>query len=105
MLEEWLTKGVFLYLMAGVCSVGVVLKVMLSTYYNRQLYWTQRMATAGKKWLIRMREDYEECMDEDGRVNNVNIFVDKYIEGKKFMGILLSTWNKIGGQAWILCAV
>lgn len=104
MLQEWLTKGVFLYLMAGVCSVGVVLKVMLSTYYNRQLYWTQRMATAGKKWLIRMREDYEECMDEDGRVNNVNIFVDKYIEGKKFMGILLSTWNKIGGQAWILCA-
>ena len=104
MLQEWLTKGVFLYLMAGVCGAGVVLKVLLSTYYNRQLYWTQRMATTRKKWLIRMQEDYEECMDEDGQVNNVDVFVDKYIEGKKFMGILLSTWNKIGGQAWILCA-
>ncbi len=104
MLQEWLTKGVFLYLMAGVCGAGAALKVMLSAYYNRQLHWTQRMDKARKRWLVRMRQDYEDCMDENGRVNNVDIFVDKYIEGKKFMGILLSTWDKIGGQAWILCA-
>ena len=104
MLQEWLTKGVFLYLMAGVCGAGAALKVMLSAYYNRQLHWTQRMEKARKRWLVRMRQYYEDCMDENGRVNNVDIFVDKYIEGKKFMGILLSTWDKIGGQAWILCA-
>ncbi|MDE7325651.1 MAG: hypothetical protein K2N63_05130 [Lachnospiraceae bacterium] len=104
MLQEWLTNGVFLYLMAGVCGAGAVLKVLLSAYYNRQLHWTQKMDKARKKWLVRMRQDYEDCMDENGRVNNVDIFVDKYIEGKKFMGILLSTWDKIGGQAWILCA-
>lgn len=104
MVQEWLAKGVFLYLMAGICGAGIVFKLLLTGYYNRQLYYSRNMGGARKKWLLKMRQDYAACMDMHGKVNNVDIFVDKYVEGKKFMGIMLSTWDKIGGQAWILCA-
>ncbi len=104
MVQEWLAKGVFLYLMAGVCGIGILLKLMLISYYGKQLRQTLKMEGARKKWLVRMQQDFEECIDMHGKVNNVDIFVDKYVEGKKFMGIMLSTWDKIGGQVWILCA-
>lgn len=104
MVQEWLTKGVFLYLMAGICGVGILLKIILAGYFDRQVRLTRKMDGVKKKWLLGMRQDYEDCVDVHGRMNNVDIFVDKYIEGKKFMGIMLSTWDKIGGQAWILCA-
>lgn len=104
MVQEWLANGVFLYLMAGVCGIGILLKLMLTSYYGKQLRQTLKMEGARKKWLVKMQQDFEECMDMHGKVNNVDIFVDKYVEGKKFMGIMLSTWDKIGGQAWILCA-
>lgn len=104
MVQEWLANGVFLYLMAGVCGAAIVLKLLLANYYERQLRQTMKMDRARKKWLLAMRQEYEDCMDTHGRVNNVDVFVDKYVEGKKFMGIMLSTWDKIGGQAWVLCA-
>lgn len=104
MVQEWLANGVFLYLMAGICGAGILLKIILAGYFDRQVRRTRKMDEAKKKWLLGMRQDYEECVEVHGRMNNVDIFVDKYIEGKKFMGIMLSTWDKIGGQAWILCA-
>ncbi len=104
MIQEWLAKGIFLYLMAGVCGAGILLKLLLTSYYNRQLRQASNMNRAKKRWLLKMQQEYADCMDMHGKVNNVDIFVDKYVEGKKFMGIMLSTWDKIGGQAWVLCA-
>lgn len=104
MVQEWLAKGVFLYLMAGICGAGILLKIILAGYFDRQVRRTRSMDGVKKKWLLGMCQDYEDCVGAHGRMNNVDIFVDKYIEGKKFMGIMLSTWDKISGQAWILCA-
>ncbi|MGB8452695.1 MAG: hypothetical protein WCD89_10205 [Anaerocolumna sp.] len=36
-------------------------------------------------------------------VNNVDIFVDKYVFRHRICGILLSTWENIGGQILMLC--
>lgn len=86
MVQEWLANGVFLYLMAGVCGAGVVLKLLLTGYYNRQLRQASNMNKAKKRWLQKMRQEYADCIDMHGRVNNVDIFVDKYVEGKNSWG-------------------
>lgn len=104
MIQEWYEKGLFLYLMAGICGIGILSKILLGWYFGRMVRNTERMQETRKKWLQRMRQDYLERTEEFGKVHNVDIFVDKYVGNRKFLGIMLSTWDKFGGQTGLLCA-
>lgn len=103
MIKNWLENGVFLYVMAGICAVGILLRMVLAQYYNHFLRNTAKWMETEKGWLSKVRREYEQCIEKQGKLQNVDIFVDKCVGTKKLLGIMLSTWNKIGGQAWILC--
>lgn len=103
MIKNWLENGVFLYVMTGICAVGILLRMVLAQYYNHFLKNTAKWMETEKGWLSKVRREYEQCIEKQGKLHNVDIFVDKCVGTKKIMGIMLSTWNKIGGQAWILC--
>lgn len=88
--------------------MGVLSRGILGWHFSRLLRASERMRQTKRKWLVRMREDYQQCVHEFGVVHNVDIFVDKYVdkyaERKKFMGIMLSTWDKLCGQTCLICA-
>ncbi len=104
MVREWLEDGVFLYVMAGICGVGVMLRLLLSLHFGRLLRKTAAMDEVYGGWALRVRREYEECVRVKGRLNSVDIFVDKCVGAKRMAGIMLSTWDRFCGQALLLNA-
>lgn len=104
MVREWLEDGVFLYAMAGICGVGVMLRLLLSLHFGRLLRKTAAMDEVYGGWALRVRREYEECVRVKGKLNSVDIFVDKCVGAKRMAGIMLSTWDRFCGQALLLNA-
>lgn len=71
--------------------------------YSRLMKASDNMGTAKNKLTQTMKKKFETCYKLKIGVNNVDIFVDKYVYRHKFCGILLSTWENIGGQILMLC--
>ncbi len=103
MVQELFNKNVFMYIMLGLCVGGVILKLMLDIVYSRLIKASDNMGTARNKLTQTMKKKFETCYKLKIGVNNVDIFVDKYVYRHKFCGILLSTWENIGGQILMLC--
>lgn len=103
MVQELFDKNVFMYIMLGLCVGGIILKLMLDIVYSRLIKASDNMGTARNKLTQMMKKKFETCYKLKIGVNNVDIFVDKYVYRHKFCGILLSTWENIGGQILMLC--
>lgn len=61
------------------------------------------MSNTKKRWMKQMKLKFETCYQLKIGVNNVDVFVDKYVNRRKFCGILLSTWERISGQTVSAC--
>ena len=102
-MQELFNKNIFVYIMLSLCICGVLLKFVLDMIYSRLMKASDNMGTAKNKLTQTMKKKFETCYKLKIGVNNVDIFVDKYVYRHKFCGILLSTWENIGGQILMLC--
>jgi hypothetical protein len=89
--------------MLSLCGFGVLLKLLINFVYKRLLKASDNMTTSKNKLTQMMKKKFETYYNLKIGVNNVDIFVDKYVFRHKFCGILLSTWENIGGQVLMLC--
>lgn len=103
MIQEWLEKGIFLYVMVGICAIAIVLKMLLIHSYNRMMKKTAEWTQEPKGWFAGIRNEYAACLENRGELFDVDIFVDKWVGNKKLLGIMLSTWDKLSGQTWLIC--
>lgn len=101
--QELFDQNVFSYIMLALCAFGILLKLVLNLVYWRLIKASDNMATSKNKLTQTMKKKFETCYKLKIGVNNVDIFVDKYVFRHRFCGILLSTWENIGGQVLILC--
>jgi hypothetical protein len=103
MVQELFNKNVFAYIMLGLGGLGVLLKILLHIQYIRLVKASDNMGTSKNKLTQTMKLKFESCYKLKIGVNNVDIFVDKYVYHHKFGGLFLSTWENIGGQVLVLC--
>ncbi len=103
MVQELFDKNIFSYIMLALCVCGILLKLMLNMVYSRLIKASDNMAKSKNKLTQMMKKKFETCYKLKIGVNNVDIFVDKYVFRHKFCGVLLSTWENIGGQILMLC--
>jgi len=89
--------------MLALCACGILLKLILNLVYSRLIKATDNMAKSKNKLTQMMKKKFETYYVLKIGVNNVDIFVDKYVFRHRFCGILLSTWENIGGQILMLC--
>jgi len=101
--QELFDRYVFLYIMGGLCAFGVIIKLFLLIAYSRMIKASDSMSNTKKRWMKQMKLKFETCYQLKIGVNNVDVFVDKYVNRRKFCGILLSTWERISGQTISLC--
>lgn len=101
--QELFDKNIFIYIMFGLLGGGILLKLILDIVYNRLVKASDNMATSNNKLTKTMKKKFEACFKLKIGVNNVDIFVDKYVFRQRFCGILLSTWENICGQLLVLC--
>lgn len=103
MVQELFDKNIFIYIMLALCACGILLKFILSLVYSRLVRATDNMAKSKNKLTQMMKKKFETYYVLKIGVNNVDIFVDKYVFRHRFCGILLSTWENFCGQILVLC--
>lgn len=104
MLESiMITEGVY-YGMAACASVGVFSKVLVSSSLNRLVKAGGNMSKSTHKFMKLVRAKFEHaCMANNG-VDNVGVFVDKYIREYKIIGLNLHSWRKLEKVMLLLVA-
>lgn len=103
MIQEVFNNSILIYVMTGLCCLGIVVKLIIHIIYKNLIIASDNMANSNNKLMKLVKMKFEACYKLKIGVNNVDIFVDKYIYKYKFCGILLYTWENISGQVLILC--
>ena len=88
--NDWL-----LYAACGAAGTGSLIQIILSVIYNRSLNASERMRNTKIAWLRQMKTRYESGYEWNNRIRNVELFVDKNIGRRKWMGIYLKTWEEL----------
>jgi len=105
MIKNLLEGNMFIYIMLGLCLIGAIIKLVLELVYLRLVKASENMGTSKNKLVQSMKKKFEAFYKLRIGVNNVDIFVDKYILRHRFCGLLLSTWENICGQIVMLCVL
>lgn len=103
MIQKLFDTYVFLYVMGGLCAIGILIKLCLFLGYRSFIKASDSVSASKKRWMKQMKMKFETCYQLKIGVNNVDVFVDKYVSKRKFCGLLLSTWENISGQMITLC--
>lgn len=96
-------ENILIYVMIGIGVIGLLADLICSIIYQRLVKASLEMGTSENKLLKLMRLRFETCYKLKLGVNNVDSFVDKYVNRHKFWGIFLCTWERICGQMIALC--
>jgi len=103
MLEQAISGLWILYVMMGICAVGVASRLWLAGIYSGLSNDVQYAKEPKKKLIKQIKERYETCYRLREGVNNVDAFLIKNLYGYRFFGITLGGIQKISGQAMFLC--
>jgi len=103
MIQEWFSKNYIIYVLAGFCGVGTLIKIITNLVYIRLVIASSNMASSKNKLIKEMKLKFETFYKLKIGVNNVDIFVDKYVYKQRMCGLLLSTWDNISGLMLVLC--
>ena len=103
MLERAISGYWILYVMMGICAVGVISRLWLAGIYARLLKDVQYTKEPKKKLIKQMKEKYETCYRLSKGISNVEAFLVRNLYGHRFMGMTLGGIQKISGQAFFLC--
>lgn len=103
MIQEFYNNHVFLYVMGGLCVLGVLIQLLLLVIYNKLIAASENMTNPKKNWLKNMKLRFESSYHLQLGVNDVDTYVDKYVSKIKCGGLLLSTWENLSGQMIGLC--
>lgn len=103
MIQEWFEKDYIIIALIGLCVVGLLLKLITNFVYIRLVKASANMSSSKNKLVKQMKLKFETFYKLKIGVNNVDIFVDKYVYKYKICGLLLSTWENIGGLMLMLC--
>ena len=102
MLEQLVTNHVLRYVLVGVVLVGVGMEVLLGIKYSTMIKRTLEIGNSTHSFIEKFKQNFFVSYRFGLNVNNVDKFVDKYVNKQKIMGVFLCTWEKRCGQARIL---
>lgn len=96
-------QNIIIYTFGALCGLGCILRLIISRAYKGLIKESDNVGATNNKQLKHMKLKFETCYKLKIGVNNVDTFVDKNVLRYKSGGILLSTWETIGGQILYLC--
>lgn len=103
MFEQFMNEGVFLYVIAGMCGVGVLSSLWLNLLYKKLLRDTQSMMSPGTKGLRDLKSQFENTFKLNGGVSDITSFIEKWMARYKTLGISLHKLKRISSYAMVGC--
>ncbi len=105
MLKEILEGRALLYAMAVVCGVGILSKLAVWISYRRLTKATENISSSKNTLTRQLKLKFENCYKLNLNVQNVSVFVDKYLQKYKVLGIRVHTMDRILQSAVIITAI
>ena len=102
---EFLQTGKALYVLAAVCGLGVISKLVTSSLYKRLMKETGNIALTKNKNLRSLKQKTENMFLLSHGIRNAGAYIEKQIYGFRFMNISLDMWENVSVQAMILCVL
>lgn len=105
MQELWMLLGNqsrFVYVIAGLCVIGVLSKLLLQGKLYQLLKASEKMGTTTKRQIRTIRNHYENSLNMDLQVHNIQAFVDKHLLKLRFCGIPIRIWDGMTLEAALL---
>lgn len=105
MQKLWMMLGeqsLFVYVIAGACIWGVLSKLLLQGKLHRLVKESERMASTTKRQIRTIRNHYENSLNMDLQVHNIQAFVDKHLMKLRMCGIPIRIWDGMTLEAALL---
>ena len=100
---QFLQTGKVLYVLAVVCGLGVLSKLVTSNLYKRLIKETGNMALTKNKNLRLFRQRTENMLMLSNGIRNTNAYIEKQLYSFRFMKLSLDGWDNLSVQTMILC--
>ena len=100
---QFLQTGNMLYVLAAVCGLGIISKLVASGSYKRLIKETGNMALTKNRNLKSLKQKMENMFLMSQNLRNTNAYIEKQLYGFQFMGISLDNWDNVSVQTMILC--
>lgn len=95
-------QSLFVYVIAGVCFVGVLSKLLLQGKLHRLIKASEKMVSTTHRQMRMIRNHYENSLHMDLQVHNIQAFVDKYLLNLRILGVPIRIWDSMVIEAAIL---
>lgn len=100
---QFLQTGKALYILAVVCGLGIISKLVTSGLYKRLIKETGNMALTKNKNLRLLKQKTENMFLLNQGIRNSSVYIEKQLYGFRFMKLSLDVWENISVQAMIAC--
>lgn len=103
MMLEFLETGKGLYVLAAVCALGIIGRLVAKSLYKRLMKETDNMTLTKNRYLRELKQKTENTYRLNQGIHNSRVYLEKQLSAYRFMGMTLSGWGCFGGQMTILC--
>lgn len=79
-------------------AIGILYQVAIGVIYQRMILATDTLSGTDSKLLNQCKERFVNCYKLNGGVANIPVFVDKYINRIRVMGMSISFMKHLSGQ-------
>lgn len=105
MLKEMLLKGYLFWGIAILSGIGIFSKLLAVFAYQRLVRQSENIASGKGKMVQQMKSRFENCYKLNLGVNNIPVFVEKYIGNYKFLGMSAAGIGRFSYKMLLLCGI
>lgn len=102
MLEKIFNQDTIIYVIAGICGVGVVTNLLMSFLYSRLVKDAKNLVSPRTKFMKNMKSGFESQYRMNEGVNNISAFIDKWMERYKILGLDVHKFRRISSYAMMI---
>ncbi len=102
MMLELLETGKALYVLAAVCVLGILSRMTARSLYKRLIKQTDNMALTKNRCLRDLKQKAENTYRLNQGIQNTRAYLEKQLNGYRFLGLTLNGWGNLSGQFTIL---
>ena len=93
------------YVTAFFCVMEILAKGMLSHTYKRLIQAASDMGRSDHRLMKMLRMKFDTCYQLKIGVTDVDVFVEKYLQHYRFLGLRLRTWESFGNLCMLLSMI
>ena len=103
MMLDFLETGKALYVLAAVCALGLLTRLMARNSYKRLIRETDNMTLTKNRYLRELKQKAENAYRLNQGIQNTQAYLEKQLTSYHFLGLSLNGWGNLSSQFTVLC--